>query len=68
MPLFTPPIVFPPSPVDRNPAQVDRVFTYDVLWNRPVFRPPSLPTSAQIWNEIPFTARLFSAQYVKREA
>ena len=29
---------------------------YDVTWNRPIFRAPSLPTSAQIWSEIPFTA------------
>lgn len=68
MPLFNPPIVFPPSPVDHAPAHVNHVLNYDVLWNRPIFRPPSLPTPAQIWNEIPFTARLFSEHFVKKEA
>lgn len=29
---------------------------YDVTWNRPIFRAPSLPTSSQMWSEIPFTA------------
>lgn len=61
MPLFPPPIVFTKPPVDDTPAQVNPVPpTYDVLWNRPVFRAPTLPTHAQIWNEIPFTARLFT--------
>lgn len=60
MPLFPPPIVFPTPLVDRTPAQVNRVAAYDVQWDRPVFKAPSLPTQAQIWNEIPFTARLFS--------
>lgn len=61
MPLFPPPIVFTPPPVDQTPAQVNRVLPLeDVMWNRPVFRPPTLPTPAQIWDEIPFTARLFT--------
>jgi hypothetical protein len=47
---------------------MDRAHTYDVLWNRPVFRPPTLPTTAQIWNEIPFTARLFTRNAIKKEA
>jgi hypothetical protein len=58
MPLIPQPIVFQPAPVDNQPAQVQNVPYYDVQWNRPVFRPPSLPTQSQIWGEIPFTTRL----------
>lgn len=57
MALFSPPVVFTPPPISQIPAQVRYVPSNDVLWNRPVFRPPSLPTSAQIWSEVPFTAR-----------
>jgi hypothetical protein len=30
-----------------------------VQWNRPIFRAPaiSLPSAAQIWSDIPFTAQ-----------
>jgi hypothetical protein len=60
MSLFLPPAVFTPPPVDRTPAHVNHVSNHDVQWNRPVFRPPSLPTPAQIWNELPFTARFLA--------
>jgi len=66
MPLFTPPVVFAPLPVDQTPAHVHVVTSRDVLWNRPVFRPPSLPTPAQIWNEIPFTARFRARDYQQK--
>jgi hypothetical protein len=56
MPLFPPPVVFSPLPVDRTPAHVSQMPYQDVQWNRPVFRPPSLPTPSQIWSDIPFTA------------
>lgn len=60
MALFPPPSVFPPPPPDNTPAHVQNVPYYDVQWSRPVFRPPSLPTPAQIWSEIPFTAHFAS--------
>lgn len=60
MPLFVPPAVFTPPPVDQTPAHVNHVSKCDVQWNRPVFRPPSLPTQAQIWSELPFTARFLT--------
>ncbi len=41
------------QPVVSQPAQLR---PYDVQWNRPIFRAPSLPSSTQIWSEIPFTA------------
>ncbi|MFT3780435.1 MAG: hypothetical protein QM790_00370 [Nibricoccus sp.] len=66
MALFTPPIVFSPLPVDKTPAQVEHVSPADVQWNRPVFRPPTLPTPTQIWNEIPFTARFDSKRYQRK--
>ena len=60
MALLPPPIVFSPPPVDRMPAHVKQVPYCDVTWNRPVFRPPSLPTQAQIWSELPFTSRFLA--------
>ncbi len=57
MPLFVPPAVFSPPPFDRTAAQIHHIAAQDVQWNKPVFRPPSLPTPAQIWSELPFTAR-----------
>lgn len=66
MPLFTPPVVFSPLPVDRTPAHVSHMPYQDVQWNRPVFRPPSLPTQAQIWSDIPFTARFNAKEYVQK--
>jgi len=41
------------QPVVSQPA---RLRPYDVQWNRPIFRAPSLPSATQIWSEIPFTA------------
>lgn len=56
MPLILPENTQPPS---NEPTTVFVVPQYDVQWNRPIFRPPaiSLPTPAQIWSEIPFTAQ-----------
>jgi hypothetical protein len=63
MPLFPPPIVFSPLPVDRTPALVKHVPDYDIRWTKPLFRPPSLPTQAQIWSEVPFSARFPAKNY-----
>lgn len=61
MSLFVPPAVFSPPPFDRTPAHVNLVADHDVQWNRrPALRPTTLPTPAQIWNELPFTARFLS--------
>jgi hypothetical protein len=38
----------------------------DVQWNRPVFRPPSLPTPAQMWSDVPFTARFNAKDYAHK--
>ena len=56
MPLFVPENTPPPS---NEPTTVLVVPQYDVQWNRPIFRAPaiSLPSAAQIWSEIPFTAQ-----------
>jgi hypothetical protein len=66
MPLFTPPVVFSPLPVDRTPAHVKHMSNYDIEWNRPVFRPPSLPTQAQIWSDLPFSARFPAKNYQRK--
>jgi len=66
MSLFHPPVVFSPLPADRTPALVKNVANYDIQWNRPVFRPPSLPTQAQIWSEVPFTARFSAKDYQRK--
>lgn len=50
--------------VTDQPAYIRQ---YDVTWNRPIFRPPSLPTSSQIWSEIPFTAQ-FPAKHFQGKA
>jgi len=57
MSLIPPPFIYSLPPIDFRPAHVSYVpqVPSDVLWNRPVFRPPSLPTPAQIWSELPFT-------------
>jgi len=47
------------------PAHVTQVPFYDVTWNRPQFRPPSLPTPAQIWSDLPFTSRFISKGFGK---
>lgn len=39
------------------PARPAQVRHYDVTWNRPIFRAPSLPLQSQLWSEIPFTAQ-----------
>ncbi len=56
MPLFIPENTLPPS---NEPTTVLVVPQYDVQWNRPIFRAPaiSLPSAAQIWSDIPFTAQ-----------
>jgi hypothetical protein len=56
MPLFLPENPLPPS---NEPTTMLVVPPYDVQWNRPIFRAPaiSLPSAAQIWSEIPFTAQ-----------
>ncbi len=47
---------FPPPP-EKNPTERPaQVRHYDLTWNRPIFRAPSLPTTAQLWSEVPFTA------------
>jgi hypothetical protein len=66
MSLFLPPVVFSPLPADRTPALVKQLPHCDILWNRPVFRPPSLPTQAQIWSEVPFTARFNAKDYQRK--
>jgi len=66
MPLLPPPIVFSPLPADYSPAHVSHIPYYDVQWDRPVFRPPSLPTQAQIWSEVPFTARFAAKEHRKK--
>jgi len=54
--------VVPPQTqnVTERPAHVRH---YDVTWNRPIFRAPSLPTSSQIWSEIPFTAHFTAKSF-----
>jgi len=66
MALFLPPVVFSPPPADCTPAQVKHLPNYDIQWNRPVFRPPSLPTQAQIWSELPFTTRFRAKDYPRK--
>jgi hypothetical protein len=51
-----------PQPVaaltQTSPApRASKVQHFDVTWNRPIFRAPSLPLTSQMWSEIPFTAQ-----------
>lgn len=52
----------PPPPAQNRTERPAQVRFYDVQWNRPIFKAPSLPTASQIWSEIPFTARGFTAK------
>ena len=45
-----------PHSVPQPSGAVRVVPHYDVQWLRPIFRPPSLPTPATIYTELPFTA------------
>ena len=55
---FLPPSTLPPETATK-PTAAMVVPHYEVQWNRPVFRAPalSLPTNAQMWSEVPFTAQ-----------
>ena len=66
MPLLPQPIVFSPLQAEHSPAQVSHIPYYDVQWDRPVFRPPSLPTQAQIWSDLPFTSRFNAKEQLRK--
>ena len=53
MPIFFQTQSLPPP---RPQGSVLVVPHYDVQWARPIFRAPSLPTPAQMHNEVPFTS------------
>jgi hypothetical protein len=47
----------PSAAVAQTPTeQSAHLRHYDVQWNRPIFRAPTLPSASQIWSELPFTA------------
>lgn len=44
-------------PPETRPAAALVVPAHDVQWCRPAFRPPTLPTTAQLYSEVPFSAQ-----------
>ncbi|HRE82241.1 MAG TPA: hypothetical protein PLN52_14425 [Opitutaceae bacterium] len=55
-----------PLPPPRPQGSVQVVPHYDVQWGRPIFRAPSLPTPAQFYSELPFTATRLKAAGAQR--
>lgn len=44
----------------RDPAP-DQTLLRDIIWDRPVFRPPFLPNPRVVFDPLPFRTQLFSA-------
>jgi len=53
------------SPAVRAFAAVRHAFTRDILWDRPVFRAPNLPSPRVVLEQLPFAATRFTQRHAQ---